>query len=681
LNSLRGIVQLYGPIEIEKKPEQSRRISKKRLTDALNYLNFQNATILINFQHAQYGNSLSLHAYPQPCTDDTLKCVWSGTSVPANIGSSYRFQNFLINKDLKVLVVQAEIIEISPEGVMFGLPDYCYAVRLRKVRRYVAESIRVELMQNSIVYPGVLQDFSTVSFGAVITADPPRTFQWINPESPVYVTLENESEMVYSGECRIIRQGQAKRERTFILEPVNGKVDRFKPDKFKTSGYALTPQPDIVFVHPLTKKTVSLELSQLSSSWFSVVELYDSSMLFPGLIIPELHLEIAPEFTIKCRAQVASGEVAETDEKKTVKWQIVVLDMDVQQQMRLSSLIQRITDRKSYVCGRVDLDALLGLFFDAGFVYPKKYKAMQPHKERFKETYEKLYIESPTIARHFIQQDKGVLLGHLSMIRFYENTWMIHHHAAVGQHSAGLAVLNQIGRYINDYRCLYSSHMDFIMCYFRPDNRFPARVFGGFFQALDDLKGCSIDPFAYLSLNFEKEARQSETTETWELCPTSPHDLAELKNYYEYLSGGLAINALDLEPEMIDHSELDSEYARLGFKRERHLFSLRQAGELRAVIVLAVSSTGLNMSNLTNCIHVFVMVQHLPFQELWRQLSKLCCYYDEEEIPVLVYPLSYLDQQSIPYERVYNLWIVNTAYGEQYLEHTENLLHVHNAHK
>lgn len=656
--------------------EQSRKINRKRLIDVLNYVNFQNGTILVNLQHLQYGSILSLHASPQPCAGNTLRCLWTGRAAPANIQTSYRSQNFLINKGPDVLVVEAEAAEMTAEGISFVLPEYCNAISLRKARRYRAESVRVKLMQNGVIFPGVLEDFSTLAFCVRISAEPRQTFQWINPESSVHVIFTGKvDEILYSGECRIIRQSQAKRERTFVLEPVTSEIQRFEPSRFRNSAFTLTPQPGIVFNHPLTNKTASLEVDELSSSWFSAVEYHDNSTLFPGLVIPELHLEIAPQFSINCKAQVMSGDVYEADEKKTVKWQIVVLDMEVQEQVKLASLIQRVADRKSYVCGKVDLDALLGFFFDAGFVYPKKYVAIEPYKERFKETYEKLYIESPAIAKHFIHQERGVILGHVAMIRFYENTWLIHHHAAVGQHAAGLSVLNQIGRYINDYRCLYSSHMDFVACYFRPENRFPKRVFGGFAQALNDVTGCSVDPFAYMNFHFKKDREQPDATGIWELSATQPEDLLELKNFYEYMSGGLMINALDLEPDMIDDGSLNSEYERLGFKRERHLFSLKKAGELKAIIVATVSSTGLNMSNLTNCMHAIVMgPEDLPFDELSNQLAQLSHYYEEDEIPILLYPLSYAQNQSISYEKVYNLWTFNARYTDHFLEYMETIL-------
>ena len=47
------------------------------------------------------------------------------------------------------------------------------------------------------------------------------------------------------------------------------------------------------------------------------------------------------------------------------------------------------------------------------------------------------------------------------------------------------------------------------------------------------------------------------------------------------------------------------QYERIGLKRKRYLLSLKKDDRLKAVFMVMVSDVGLNMSNLTNCVHVF----------------------------------------------------------------------------
>ena len=87
-----------------------------------------------------------------------------------------------------------------------------------------------------------------------------------------------------------------------------------------------------------------------------------------------------------------------------------------------------------------------------------------------------------------------------------------------------------------------------------------------------------------------------------------------------------------------------------------------------------VSDIGLNLSDLTNCIHALVIdSDDLPKEIFYSCLSLLYRYYEQEEIPVLLYPLRYASDRSIPYDKVYNLWVLNNQYLDTYFKHIENL--------
>ncbi|MBM4146847.1 MAG: hypothetical protein FJ240_11365 [Nitrospira sp.] len=518
-------------------------------------------------------------------------------------------------------------------------------------------------------------DFSAASFSIEVSAAPPQTFQWINPEFTVHVIFKNEQDILYSGECKIVRQTLNQKLRTFVLEPLNENIRRFKPKEFRNSRHKLLPSPNIIFKHALTGRLINLKVEDLSGSGFSVEEYYEDSVFLPGMIIPKLYIEIANNFKICCKAQVVYRNVNKTYvDEPLAKYGIAILDMDIQDQVKLSSLLHQATNEKSYVCNIVDLDALWKFFFETGHVYPKKYTFIHANKEKFKKTYEKLYIQSPTISRHFIYQDKGIIQGHMSTIRFYENTWLIQHHVATarGFSKAGLVVLDQIGRYINEFHSLHSTHMNFVMCYFRSDNKFPSRVFGGVARDLSNPKGSSLDSFAYFHL--PRTFEQTDLSESWTLVKTQPEDLLELESFYEYASGGLMLNALDLEPDMIDSDALNKEYQRLGFKRERHLYSLKRDGALKAVITVTVSDIGLSLSNLNNCIHAFVLdSDDLSLNIFYSHLSQLSHYYEKDEIPIVLYPLSYAETKSMPYEKVYSLWVLNMQNTDDYFRFMKKL--------
>ncbi len=674
MDSLQKITLQLSNTNPDSQLENGKKLSKKFLINTLNYINFQDGTILINLRHLRYGNVISLQAKPQPCLENTLDCLWTQTEGLNQKLSSYKFLNFLINNGQKMILVMADVKGMSEERISFNLPETCYEVSSRRIKRHSCEAIHVELLQNGVLFPGTLLEFSPASFSIEISTESPQPFQFINPEATVHVIFRNGNNMLlYSGECRIIRQTPGQRTRTIVLEPMHTKISRFKHKEYRSFRHELSPSPTVIFSHPLTLKMVTLEVDDLSGAGFSVEEYYTNSVLLPGMVIHELYIEIAHNFRIRCRAQVVYRNVNQTYENETyAKCGLAILDMDIQDQVRLSSLLHHVSNRKAYVCNMVDLDSLWKFFFDVGFVYPEKYAFIHANKEKFKETYEKLYIQSPTIARHFIYKDKGMIQGHISMLRIYENTWLFHHHAATssGFSKAGFAVLDQIGRYVNDFYCLYSTHMNFVICYFRPENRFPNRVFGDFTHSLKKPEGCSLDSFSYFHFPkpFEDFAKSSSLTET------QPEDLSELQNFYEHMSGGLMLHALNLETGTINNDGLNKEYQRFGFKRKRILFSLKKDNTVKAVFMLTLSDVGLNLSNLSNCIHVFVLdPDNFSRTEFFANLSQLSHYYEQDKIPVLIYPVSYAENQFIDCEKIYNLWAINTQYTDQYLKYVENL--------
>jgi len=127
---------------------------------------------------------------------------------------------------------------------------------------------------------------------------------------------------------------------------------------------------------------------------------------------------------------------------------------------------------------------------------------------------------------------------------------------------------------------------------------------------------------------------------------------------------------------MIDCGELDREYRQLGFKRERHIFSITKDGILKAVIMMVISDVGMNLSDLTNCIKVFVLDEvDFPRDMLYLMLSCITLKFNKDDVPVLVYPVAYAETHDIPFDKIYNMWILNLLYTDDYLKFMENLLH------
>lgn len=666
--------------------DERKIVRQKNLVNILNRLNFQDKTILINFRHPKYNRIISLRAYPQPYQTNSLECRWHESAGSVDTIEQYEFQNLQINNGLNQILVEADLLDINKEKIRFQLPQHGYEVTARKVKRHLCEgNIYVQISQSGIVFYGLLTGFNAISFSVNIEMVPVSLLNRINPAATANIILKNECDVFYSGECEIIRLVCNQQRQSLALRPLTTHMQRFKAKANRTKRQVLSPSPNCIFKHPVTNRTVNLKIINLSSTGFLVEESRDNSMLLPGLLLRDVGIEYANNMIINADAQVLYRF---EEPEGVVRCGLVILDMPVRDQIRISSLLQLGSYEHSYLCTtNIDLDGLWDFFFETGFVYPEKYSFIQGQKERFKKLYEKLYHESPEIARHIIYQDKGVIYGHVAMFRYYTKTWLLHHHAAKssGHHKAGLVVMDHILNYINGFHRIPSANMRYIACYYQPKNRFASRVFGGSVRSFSDPRKCSIDDFGYF--HYSSDEAGDSLSESWSLERAGYEDFLALEQRYREVSDGLLLEAFDLGPdpgqaENDARLSLNDVYQQLGFTRARHFFALKKQGVPYAILVINLADVGLNMSDLTNCIQVFVLEpEKLAPAELRKGLAQVSYFYAQWVFPVLIFPRNYADRQFMPYDKVYELAILDLENICPYLRYINGMINGQNIRK
>jgi hypothetical protein len=674
MGSVKKIPTRFRIQDAEEHSGHGRILNRKQLINKLNFINFQDETLQLNFVHTRYRRPLTLNVIPQPCLDAHLFCRWS---TPVQDLAAYDFSDACIASGGKLLRFTPELIRVTDSGIEFRLPDNCSEITSKALPRHRCSEIETQLIQSGAHFRGRLIDFNAMDFRIELTTAPPQSFGWINPDFPVNLIFSDGKETLFSGECTITRhrcEGDLGR---FSLRPTRMELQRFGTKEFRSSRHALVPSPYLMFRHPFTGHTVHRNVIDVSGSGFSVEEDIKEPMLLPGMILPEMEFNFAGSFRFTCKAQVVYRKTPEeTAADSPVRCGLALLDIGIDDHTKLLALLHHARNRNCYVCNRVDLDALWDFFFETGFIYPEKYAFILANKEKIKSTYDRLYNQDSTVARHFTYQDNARILGHIAMLRFYNSAWLIHHHAGntAASARAGLDVLNQIGRFTYDSHRLRSIHMDYLICYFRPVNKFPSRVFGRITQNIQDPKGSSIDTFAYF--HFHKIPSDGYgLPDRWRLHETVGEDLKILKECYEELSGGLMLQALSLQPQSMDLGALNDEYRKLGFRRERHLFSLKKDDRLAAIIMANVSDIGLNLSDLTSSINVLVVDPGLITRSvLERSLMFISELYVQKEIPVMLFPANIAETLKMPLEKFYSLWILNTLFSDHYFRHLKRLL-------
>ena len=649
--------------------ESAQKLGQDALTNTINHIHFTEGAVRVLIQHPDFKESLLLSAHPHPSIGKSVTCTWEGRDVAGLTMDGVEFQYLIVDDGRSMIMVPAIVKEVSSESFVLELPEQGYALGQRQARRYTCRGVKAELIQNGFHAEGELMDFSPVGFRIRVRPDPSCSFRWFNTEDTAIIHLRSEGKILFSGSCRMIRQGGQCIETEFVFAPLSGEIRRFKKKHIRNVRQKLAPAPSLSFFHPFLGKRVQFEVEDISTSGFSVQEEADERVLLPGMIIPEATLGFAGFLKVKCSAQVIYCKPCEGNE---VRAGLAILDMDIQAYSSLTHILTSAMDPHAYVSTEVDMDALWEFFFETGFLYPKKYRLIQPQRSQFKETYKKLYQDNTGIARHFTYQKNGRIFGHISMVRAYDRAWMIHHHAAKAMENkrTGFMVLKQIMHYLNDMHRLPSACMDYTICYFRPENKFPDRVFGGFAREHNNPRGCSLDLFAYLP--YTRLSLGTKLPEGWTLAPSSERDLWELEHFYMNHSGGLLLDAMGLRHTGAGQNSLQEIYAEMGLNRSCQTYSLKSNGRLCALLVVNHSDLGFNLSELLNGIKVLISnSKALPWSVLSTAISQLAGEFEMERIPVLFYPMSYVKENEIPFEKQYQMWVLNVQHGNEYLEYMQ----------
>ena len=654
--------------------ESARQVDREALINTLNHIHFTNGYILVHLSNPEYEENILVRVYPEPCLGKELTCRWADKTLSDLDLENYQIMHLIIDDGRSMILIPAVLKEITGERLKIQLPEISYNLSRRQAKRYVCRDVNVELVQSGFLGKGELLDFSPIGFRIRMSAESSSFLHLFNSDELVTIHFWKDKQMLFSGICRCIRHGGKPPDSEIVLVPIEERINRFKKRQIRNPRQQLVPAPVITSDHPLFKKSVQLEVYDISTSGFSVYEEAGERVLISGLIIPELKINFAGALKMKCAAQVIYFL---EEEEKRIRCGLSILDMDVNTYSSLAHVLLNALESHAHVSSEVEMEDLWEFFFDTGFIYPTKYRLIQSHREGLKETYRKLYQENPEIAKHFTYQRNGHIYAHISMIRAYEKTWMMHHHAArtIESRLTGFIVLKQMMHYLNDMHRLPSANMNYAMSCFRPENRVPNLIFGGFARSLKNARGCSMDLFAYLP--HTSFSLGVQFPDGWSLKECSAFDLWELNRFYRRYSGGLLLDAMGLGQETTGHEPLEETYSRLGLVRKWKTYSLTHMGELNAVLIVNQSDMGINLSELLNSIKILVInTEGLPWSVLSTAISKLASAYDMDRVPIMFYPFDYVRTENVPYEKQYQAWVLNVGYGDEYMEFMQRIFRI-----
>jgi hypothetical protein len=643
--------------------ESAKVLSQKELANVINYIHFMDRSAFALLQHQGHDEYIIVKVYPEPCLGTELTCRLDKACFHHSM-ASYQLSQMVIPHDQLVIFIPLQGSKSMNGTFSLPLPGESYALNERRSPRFFCQDVSVELMQSGVLAHGELVDLGSRAFRIRTKPETLKIKSWFNPEVPASVRLFSDPENVFYGSCRCVRRQDNHQSEDIVFTAEDDHIIRFQPKKIRNPRRQITPPPAAVFSHPFFQRRMHRDISDLSTTGFSIRDDADEAVLMPGMMVSNLSIIHAGVTIAQCTAQIIYRRV----EANTTLYGIAILDMDIHSYSRINQLLSAHADPHISVSTEVDMDALWEFFFQAGFIYPTKYSFFQTYRKSYLETYRKLYQDNPDVARHITYEENGKIYGHMSMVRAYERAWLIQHHAArpMENKMPGYVVLRHMILFLHGAYTLPSAKMDYVMCYFRPENKFPERVFGGFARDLNNPQGCSLDLFSYMTV--DSKGASMPLPEAWLLKEISLPEMWELDNFYRRTSGGLFLNVLKrpLEPGEESLREVSERH---GLTREWSFYGLFHENRLACVMIVNQSDFGINLSEILNSITVMVIEQDLlAWDVLLSAVSQLAVVYGMDKVPLLIYPDTYVESKGLPCEKRYRMWVIDMHYSNLFLE-------------
>jgi hypothetical protein len=250
---------------------------------------------------------------------------------------------------------------------------------------------------------------------------------------------------------------------------------------------------------------------------------------------------------------------------------------------------------------KLTFDEVWEVLFRAGFLYPEKMAKLQPMMAQVRQTFDLLLNDNDTLLRTLVIRCKGVLCGHISMLRAFRQTWMVQHLAACRESAAGLATGRKLTLAVTQV-AERSPEMQWAKIFFRSNNKWPARVFGDFAATVYDPDTSDLRTYNYLTAPADVARPRSSNTRN-----AGPRDFAIIESYFIERGRRLAVEADDLTHDHLTLAGLSAEYSRLALERRREVIVGERHGRVIGFALLEVSAAGLNLSELTNAFSVHMI--------------------------------------------------------------------------
>jgi hypothetical protein len=240
----------------------------------------------------------------------------------------------------------------------------------------------------------------------------------------------------------------------------------------------------------------------------------------------------------------------------------------------------------------LSVDELFGLYERAGFLYPAKAARLLPYMDLVRENWRRLLQAGDSLLYVLTAGDEEKGGASIAVWRTTGRGWISQHLVSENNPLASRAVMlaGSAGAML---RGLDESHQN----WFRPENRFPARVFGSMVQSIGE-SYASVRRHMYFAL---PRQRTFEPNESVHIVPYGPSHQEGLCALAALVRGNIYVNSEELKHD-VELQYVNDLYRGVGLRRTRQVWlAYRDSGDEPIGAVMAYRGPlGVNFSFIEN---------------------------------------------------------------------------------
>src|SRR5438309_1876816 len=281
----------------------------------------------------------------------------------------------------------------------------------------------------------------------------------------------------------------------------------------------------------------------------------------------------------------------------------------------------------------LSVEEIFELYERTGFLYPDKAARLFPHLPKVRENWRRMLSAGESLLYVLTAGDKKRGRASLAVWRSTRSGWMSQHLVSENNPYASRAVMLAAAAARIRKGCDLSAQN-----WFRPENRFPARVFGSMVQTIGE-RLSSVQRHAYFALPRTLSLPTQQRIRIVRYDPSHQEALLEIA---AAARGSIYIAAEELEQD-VEFNAVDELYRRVGLRRTRHVWLAYRAHKEEPIgaAIAYRGPLGANFSYLENRCDLLLQPT-LPESEVSEVASALlsassAAYKDFEldEIPVI----------------------------------------------